>query len=214
MSAATLTAPVFQSDQRTPLDLPVFQAVSLPYLLPGGGPSINTLLGNTYFGSREYCHGFPNAVKGPESVWSSDKRASRCACICVGIRLGCLLILSQYMLLSKPCSVVREATVKALDVLDQAAGSSSANSRWVFSECEKRRASCHASDTLLQLGSQDRARVISSFRRCNTPFKRNGSACISLEVRALSHSQHLAPHLMPYHLLSDQSRQLIYPLRV
>ena len=39
------------------------------------------------------------------------------------------------MLLSRPCSVVRESTVEVLDQLDRAAGSSSAQTRVVFSEC-------------------------------------------------------------------------------
>ncbi len=40
----------------------------------------------------------------------------------------------QYMLLSKPCSVVRKVTVDALDVLDKAANSSSADTRLVLSK--------------------------------------------------------------------------------
>ncbi|KAI0731064.1 mitochondrial ribosomal death-associated protein 3-domain-containing protein [Earliella scabrosa] len=55
-------------------------------------------------------------------------------------------VLVDYMLLSKPCSVVRKVTVEALDVLDKAASSPSRDTRLVFTG----RTGCGKSYLLLQ----------------------------------------------------------------
>ncbi|KAM5544215.1 hypothetical protein V8D89_001875 [Ganoderma adspersum] len=97
MSVNNLAHPVFQSDLRGTLHLPVFRPEALT------AEAANTAMA------------FP----------TGDSKALKA----YGLPTN---VLVDYMLLSRPCSVVRESTVEVLDQLDKAAGSSSAQTRVVF----------------------------------------------------------------------------------
>ncbi|KAI0358308.1 hypothetical protein OH77DRAFT_1421633 [Trametes cingulata] len=97
MSVNNLTHPVFQSEQRMQLQLPLFRPEAIT----------------------------PTAATQALAFPQDESKALKA----YGLPTN---ILVDYLLLSKPCSVVREATVTVLDQLDQAAGSSSKDTRVVF----------------------------------------------------------------------------------
>ncbi|KAI0741258.1 mitochondrial ribosomal death-associated protein 3-domain-containing protein [Daedaleopsis nitida] len=97
MAASALTDPIFQSDQRTPLQLPTFRAETIT----------------------------PEVANTAMAFPTEDSKALKA----YGLPTN---VLVDYLLLSKPCSVIRQVTVDVLNELDKAAGSSSANARLVF----------------------------------------------------------------------------------
>ncbi|KAI0718085.1 mitochondrial ribosomal death-associated protein 3-domain-containing protein [Cerioporus squamosus] len=97
MPANNLTDPVFQSDQRTPLQLPIFRPETL----------------------------IPEKASTAMAFPTDSSRALKA----YGLPTN---VLVDYMLLTKPCSVVRQVTVDVLDTLDKAASTSSAQTRLVF----------------------------------------------------------------------------------
>ncbi|CDO72071.1 hypothetical protein BN946_scf184962.g14 [Trametes cinnabarina] len=97
MPVTNLTHPVFQSEQRTPLQLPLFRPEAIT----------------------------PAAATKAMAFPQEESRALKA----YGLPRN---ILVDYLLIAKPCSVVREATVDVLDQLDNAAGSSSKENRIVF----------------------------------------------------------------------------------
>ncbi|KAI9062639.1 hypothetical protein FKP32DRAFT_1758798 [Trametes sanguinea] len=97
MSVANLTHPIFQSEQRSQLKLPLFRPEALT-------PAAAT-----------------KAMAFPQDESPALKA--------FGLPRN---ILVDYLLLAKPCSVVRQVTVDVLDQLDNAAGSSSLDSRIVL----------------------------------------------------------------------------------
>ncbi|KAI0630734.1 mitochondrial ribosomal death-associated protein 3-domain-containing protein [Trametes polyzona] len=111
MSVNNLTNPIFQSEQRTSLELPTFR------------PEAITRTAAT------------TAMAFPQDESKALKA--------YGLPTN---ILVDYLLLRKPCSIVREATVDVLDRLDQAAGSSSKETRVVFTG----KSGCGKSYLLLQ----------------------------------------------------------------
>ncbi|KAI0369803.1 hypothetical protein BV20DRAFT_967474 [Pilatotrama ljubarskyi] len=111
MSVNNLTDPVFQSDQRTQLQLPVFRPEAIT----------------------------PMAAAKAMAFPQNESKALKA----YGLPTN---ILVDYLLLSRPCSVVREATITMLDQLDKAAGSSSKDTRVVFTG----KSGCGKSHLLLQ----------------------------------------------------------------
>ncbi|KAI0642367.1 mitochondrial ribosomal death-associated protein 3-domain-containing protein [Trametes meyenii] len=97
MSVNNLTDPVFQSEQRVSLQLPLFRPEAITSTAAA------------------------KAMAFPDNESKALKA--------YGLPTN---ILVDYLLLSKPCSVVREVTVNVLDRLDEAAGSSSKDTRLVF----------------------------------------------------------------------------------
>ncbi|KAI8985668.1 mitochondrial ribosomal death-associated protein 3-domain-containing protein [Trametes punicea] len=97
MPVNNLTDPVFQSDQRVSLKLPLFRPETIT----------------------------PTSATRAMAFPQDESRALKA----YGLPRN---ILVDYLLLAKPCSVVREVTVKVLDDLDKAAGSSSKDTRVVF----------------------------------------------------------------------------------
>ncbi|KAI0793800.1 mitochondrial ribosomal death-associated protein 3-domain-containing protein [Fomes fomentarius] len=112
MPASTLEHPIFQREQRSALQLPIFR------------PEVIT----------------PQAANQALAFPTEDTKALKA----YGLPKN---VLVDYMLLSKPCSVVRKVTVDALDVLDKAANSSSADTRLVFTG----KSGCGKSYLLLQV---------------------------------------------------------------
>ncbi|RPD64029.1 hypothetical protein L226DRAFT_533343 [Lentinus tigrinus ALCF2SS1-7] len=111
MPANNLTDPVFQSDQRAALQLPIFRPETLT------PEKANTAMAFPSEGSRALkAYGLP------------------------------VNVLVDYMLLAKPCSVVRKVTIDALDSLDKAASTSSSQTRLVFTG----KSGCGKSYLLLQ----------------------------------------------------------------
>ncbi|KAI0831871.1 mitochondrial ribosomal death-associated protein 3-domain-containing protein [Trametes gibbosa] len=111
MSVNNLSEPVFQSDQRISLQLPVFRPEALT----------------------------PAAAGKAMSFPQEESKALKA----YGLPTN---ILVDYMLLTKPCSIVREATVSVLDQLDSAAGTSSKDTRVVLTG----KSGCGKSYLLLQ----------------------------------------------------------------
>ncbi|KAL7280576.1 hypothetical protein ACG7TL_005510 [Trametes sanguinea] len=97
MSVTNLTHPVFQSEQRTQLKLPVFR------------PEAITATAATK------AMAFPHEESRALKAYGLPRN-----------------ILVDYLLLAKPCSVVRQVTVDMLDQLDGAAASSSKDNRIVL----------------------------------------------------------------------------------
>ncbi|KAH9849892.1 mitochondrial ribosomal death-associated protein 3-domain-containing protein [Lenzites betulinus] len=97
MSVNNLSDPVFQSDQRTTLELPVFRPEAITHTAAN------------------------KAMAFPQDESKALKA--------YGLPTN---VLVDYMLLTKPCSVVREATISMLDQLDSAAGTSSKDTRVVL----------------------------------------------------------------------------------